>query len=194
MPRRRPYRRRVRPSRCPERRDGLRHRREPGPGHGPDVRLARHRDRVATAWPSCSTPRTGGRATRSPTAPTAGHGSPSPSAFPTIGPIRPCAVRPVHGLRSRVPQPRGPALSRAADRLRGLRSAPVAGGLGRVRSGRGIGRGHRGRSGGARTGGDRRDQGSRRVPPGLRRRLRCRRAAAANPEAPPREAIRRNGP
>ena len=65
---------------------------------------------------------------------------------------------------------------------------------GRVGSGRGLGRGHRRRPGGARAGGDRRDQGSRRVPPGLRRTLRRRRAAAPGPEAPLREAVRRHGP
>ena len=151
------------PSDGADRRDGLRHRREPGPGHGPDVRLTRHRDLWRLPRRAVRPRRPAGALSvhqlhqlRAPL-----HHHPQP-------PLRPAQhdharVRPVRGLRSRVPRPRRPALPRAADRLRRLRPAPVARGLGRVRSGRRLGRGHRRRPGRAGAGGDRGHQGSRRV-------------------------------
>ncbi len=125
--------------------------------------------------PNCSTPPTGGSATRSSPAPTAGLGSRSSPACPTTGrrppwPASPCARRATRSTPTRSTVATTPSRSPAG------RAAPRSSTTDRRADG-----GRRSDPAGRRRSDERRDrrhQGGRRLPPGVRRHQRCRRAAS----------------
>ena len=170
----------------PSRRHRLHHRGVQRRGAGPHAGLARRRDLRRLPAPSCATRPTAATGTRSSPAPTAARGSRSSPACPTTGAATTMAGFAMCArLPRRVRRPGRPALPRPADRLPRLRAAA-----------RTASRGHGPTAARRRTrcappatllarGPDRRGQGPRRLPPGLRRPQRGggRRAAPAQAAA-----------